>query len=149
MERKRVDASKTISGTHGMVWWNGEACYEIVSFEAKLKPNRETIQQAEEMGEDTKLMGYSGTWSAKLRKLHSRSADVAEAIKAGKDVRVNLTSKIADPDNGGTERIQLSSCWFDELTLQSFEAGKLVEDDYSGGFKDFNYLDRISDPCLD
>ena len=52
------------------------------------------------------------------------------------------------PDNGGTERVQLMSCWLDELTLQAFENGKITEDEFSGGFVGFKYLDTIADPCV-
>ncbi len=48
-----------------------------------------------------------------------------------------------DPDNGGIERVQLMSCWLDELTLQAFENGKITEDEFSGGFVGFKYLDTI------
>lgn len=51
-------------------------------------------------------------------------------------------------DNGGTERVQLMSCWLDELTLQAFENGKITEDEFSGGFVGFKYLDTIADPCV-
>ncbi|MGN0181216.1 MAG: phage tail tube protein [Candidatus Ornithomonoglobus sp.] len=47
-----------------------------------------------------------------------------------------------------TERVQLKSCWLDELTLQAFENGKLAEDEFSGGFTGFTYLDDIADPCI-
>ena len=56
--------------------------------------------------------------------------------------------QLEDPDNGGTERVQLMSCWLDELTLQAFENGKITEDEFSGGFVGFKYLDTIADPCV-
>lgn len=37
------------------------------------------------------------------------------------------------------------SCWLDELTLQAFENGKITEDEFSGGFVGFKYLDTIAD----
>ena len=64
------------------------------------------------------------------------------------DERLSLISKLEDPDNGGIERVQLMSCWLDELTLQAFENGKITEDEFSGGFVGFKYLDTIADPCV-
>lgn len=146
-DRRKPKAGQMISGTHGYLWWNGSIVYETSSFEAKIKSNRETVQFAGEMFEDSKLMSVSGEWSAKIKKIYSRAYEMAQAIKEGKDVRATLISKLEDPDNGGTERIKLTDCWFDELTLQSFENGKIVEDEFGGGFSDFNYLDKIADPC--
>ena len=39
-ERKLPAVGKVISGTHGYFWWNNSICYEITSFEAKIKTNR-------------------------------------------------------------------------------------------------------------
>lgn len=147
MNRKKPAIGKTISGTHGYFWWNGSICYEITSFEAKLKTNRETITFSGDMWEDSKLMSVSGEWSAKIKKVYSRGKEYAEKLANGIDERLTLISKLEDPDNGGTERIQLNSCWLDEVTLQSFENGKLTEDEFSGGFVGFTYLDTIADPC--
>ena len=136
-----------ISGTHGMVWLDGEITYEVASFEVKIKTNRETIQFAGEMIEDSKLMSVSGTWSAKIKKTFSRAKNYSEQIMKGIDPRSNLIGKLADPDNGGTERISITNCWFDELTIQQFENGKICEDELSGGFTGIQYLDAIDDPC--
>lgn len=146
-ERIKPRPGKVISGTHGYFWWNGSICYEITSFEAKLKANRETINFSGDMWADSKLMGVEGTWSAKIKKVYSRGKVYAEKLSQGIDERLTLTSKLEDPDNGGIERIQLTSCWLDELTLQAFENGKNTEDEFSGGFVGFKYLDTITDPC--
>lgn len=101
-----------------------------------------------QMWDDSKLMGVSGTWSAKIKKVYSRGKAYAEKLASGIDERLTLISKLEDPDNGGTERVQLLSCWLDELTLQAFENGKITEDEFSGGFVGFKYLDTIDDPCI-
>lgn len=147
-ERKLPAVGKVISGTHGYFWWNNSICYEITSFEAKIKTNRETINFSGQMWDDSKLMGVSGTWTAKIKKIYSRGKTYAEKLSAGIDERLSLISKLEDPDNGGTERVQLMSCWLDELTLQEFENGKITEDEFSGGFVGFKYLDTIADPCV-
>ena len=48
-ERKLPAVGKVISGTHGYFWWNNSICYEITSFEAKIKTNRETINFSGQM----------------------------------------------------------------------------------------------------
>lgn len=37
MERIKPSPGKVISGTHGYFWWNNDICYEVTSFEAKLR----------------------------------------------------------------------------------------------------------------
>lgn len=147
MARRMPRAGEVISGTHGMAWFDGDITYELTSFEAKIKTNRETIQFAGQMVEDSKLMSVSGTWSAKIKKTFSRAKKYSEQIMKGIDPRSNIVGKLADPDNGGTERISITNCWFDELTLQAFENGKICEDELSGGFTGLQYLDSIDDPC--
>lgn len=147
MDRKKPSVGKVISGTHGYLWWNGSICYEITSFEAKITANRETINFAGDMWDDSKLMGIAGEWSATIKKVYSRGKEVAEKLAQGIDERLTLIGKLEDPDNGGTERIQLDSCWLDELTLMQFENGSIIEDEFSGGFTGFTYLDTIADPC--
>ena len=60
---KKPTAPRVMSGTFGMLYWDGEPVYEVSSFEAKLKVNRETVTFAGEMTEDSKLMGTAGEWS--------------------------------------------------------------------------------------
>ena len=72
MERIKSSPGKVISGTHGYFWWNNDICYEVTSFEAKIKANGETIQFSGDMWENRKLMSVSGTWSAKVKKIYSR-----------------------------------------------------------------------------
>ena len=98
-ERKLPAVGKVISGTHGYFWWNHSICYEITSFEAKIKTNRETINFSGQMWDDSKLMGVSGTWTAKIKKIYSRGKTYAEKLSAGIDERLSLISKLEDPDN--------------------------------------------------
>ena len=34
------------------------------------------------------------------------------------------------------------------ITLMTFETGKIVEEEYSGGFTGYSYSSTISDPCV-
>ncbi len=140
----KIKAKNCISGTHGYLWWDGELIAEITSFEATLKPDTEKVTFAGDMWEDRKLMGLSGEYKIKIKKVYSRAAKIAEAFKKGEDPRAEFTSKLDDPDALGHERISLHNCWFDDLTLQTFESKKITEEEYSGGFTGFDYLDKIS-----
>jgi hypothetical protein len=126
------------------MYWDGELIFEVTSFEAKIKPNRETVTFAGDMISDSKLMSIEGTFTFKIKKVFSRGQiKLAAAFKAGKDPRSQLIGKLADPDAYGSERVVLNNCWFDEVALMSFESGKLAEDEFSGGFTDWFFPDVI------
>lgn len=142
---ERPTAKNVISGTHGHLWINDDICYEVSSFEAKLKMNGEDVFFAGEMMKDRKLQTLEGTWSVKVKKVYSRSKDISTEVMAGRDPRLELTGKLADPDSFGTEMIKISNCWLDEVTIQQFEHGKIAEDELSGGWTGLQYLDHIAE----
>ncbi len=49
------------------------------------------------MWDDSKLMGVSGTWTAKIKKIYSRGKTYSEKLSAGIDERLSLISKLEDP----------------------------------------------------
>jgi hypothetical protein len=137
-------APRVMSGTFGTLYWDGEPIFEVNSFEAKLKLNRESVTFAGDMMEDSKLTGLAGEFSFKLKKVFSRGQiKIAQAIKAGKDPRSQFIGKISDPDAYGSERVVLNNCWFGDVTLMSFESGKLLEEELSGGFTDYDFPDTV------
>lgn len=140
---KKPTAPRVMSGTFGMLYWNGEPVYEVNSFEAKLKVNRETVTFAGDTTEDSKLMGTAGEWSFKIKKVYSRGQELATQIKNGIDPRATFIGKVDDPDAFGSERVVLYNCWFGDLTLASFESGKVLEEEFSGGFTDFDFPDSV------
>ena len=142
---KKPTAPRVMSGTFGMLYWDGEPVYEVSSFEAKLKVNRETVTFAGDMTEDSKLMGTAGEWSFKVKKVFSRGqTKIATQIKKGIDPRCQFIGKVDDPDAYGSERLVLDNCWFGDLTLMSFETGKVLEEEFSGGFTDFDFPDTVA-----
>ena len=68
---------KLIIGKQGYFLLYKIICYLITSFEAKIKTNRETINFSGQMWDDSKLMGVSGTWTAKIKKIYSRGKTYA------------------------------------------------------------------------
>jgi len=65
-------APRVMSGTYGMLYWDGEPVFEVSSFEATLKVNRETVNMAGEIMEDSKLTGIAGEFNFKVNKVFSR-----------------------------------------------------------------------------
>lgn len=137
-------APRVMSGTFGMLYWNGEPVYEVKKFEAKLKVDREDISFAGEMGKDSKLIGMGGEWSFTVNKVFSRGAKaISLEIKEGRDPRCQFNGKVDDPDAFGSERMTLYNCWFGDLDLMNFESGKVINQEFSGGFTDFDFPDTV------
>ena len=65
------------------------------------------------------------------------------SLKKGIDVRIQIISKIDDPDAYGSERLVIENAWFNELTLQKFENAKMIDEEYSGGFTDYYFPDLV------
>lgn len=142
---RKPSAPRVMNGTFGMLYWDGEPVFEVSSFTATLKLNRETVSFAMDMAEDSKLTGTSGEFSFKIKKIFSRGQQkLAMAIKRGIDVRSQFVGKIDDPDAYGSERLVLENCWFGDITLMAFESGKIGEEEFSGGFTDFDFPDTVS-----
>ena len=96
------------------------------------------------MSVDKKTTSYSGTGSLRMYKTNSRMAlKVGEAIRAGKDVRFTIISKVADPDAYGAERVALYNVSFDDLTLADYEARGISRVEAPFTFTDYEMLDTI------
>lgn len=136
-------APRVMSGTHGYVYWDNQIVFEVNSAEATIKTDREDVTFSGDMWKDSKLMGVSGEFSIKIKKIYSRAKALAEAFSKGMDTRSELIYKLDDPDAFGAERVALHNCWFNDLSLLKFENGKTAEDEFSGGFTSFDYLDSV------
>lgn len=95
------------------------------------------------MGKCYKVVGYTGKGSLKMHKVSSYMIKkLAPSIKQGKQVLVELVSKVADPDAIGTERVALHNVLFDSVDLINWGVGKLGEEDYNFTFEDYDLLDE-------
>ncbi len=140
----KVEGKRLINGTFGSVWWDGELLADIESFEAKITIDREEINMAGSLSKDSKVLGWSGEGTMKLKKVYSRAQKkIAMAIKDGQEVRSKIVAKLADPDAFGTQRVVLYNVWFNEVMLMAFEQKAKLEEDIPFGFSDFDFPDLI------
>jgi hypothetical protein len=124
-------------GTYGKVWWDGEEVFEIESFEAKVKVERDGVSFAGSLDSDSKIKGLKGEGKLKIKKVFSRGKrKFLEAYKRGEDIRSQLIGLVKDPDAIGkqSERIVLNNVWFNDLTLMDFELEKKMDEEISFGF---------------
>lgn len=122
-------APRVMNGKWGMVYLDGEPVYETDSYEAKVKIEREDVDFVMQMAKDSKMTGLTGEWSMKVKKVFSRGAQLlSEKIKHGQDVRIQIISKIDDPDAYGSERLVIENALNYLLKKETIlEYGELVE----------------------
>lgn len=144
----KIPGKRVINGSFGQLWWDGDLVFELSSFNAKATANREKVQMAGSLDEDSKITSLTGEGTFKVNKVFSRGLKaLLDAWKKGQDPRSELMGKLKDPDtlNGGAERVVIDNVWFNELTLMDFESGKIGETEYPFGFtvSDADFLDTI------
>ncbi len=142
----QIRGNKTLSGTWGEVWVNGERIFELSKIEQKITANREDVQLGLDV--DSKMTGLKGEFTLTVKKVYTRFWSIVEDMKKGMDTRSQIIAKLADPDavNGQQERYSTDNCWFNDLPIFSAEMGALIEQEFTGGFtpSDMVNLDQIA-----
>lgn len=142
----KIRGNKTLSGTWGEVWVNGERIFELSKIEQKITVNREDVQLG--MDVDSKMTGLKGEFTLTIKQVYTRFWEIFEDMKNGNDTRVQIIAKLADPDaeGGQQERYSTDNCWFNDLPFVGAEMGALVEKEFTGGFtpSDMVNLDKIA-----
>ena len=123
-ESVKPRGNQLCSGTFGKLWIDGSLAGDTTN--------------------DSKLMGVDYEFSYTVRKVYSRGKEIADGHKKGKDTRHTLVARLEDPDNGGYETIQLDNCWYNDVSLMNFETGKIVEEEFSGGFTDYDLTSTMN-----
>lgn len=140
----KFDPSKKINGTFGDLWINDYYLAEVLGLQAKATINKEEVKQTGSLTKGYKVTGVDGKGTVKLNKVSSLFIKLlSDNIKDGKMPTFDIISKLADPASDGIERVKLSGCTFDELTLADWEAGKLGEESYPFTFTSWEILDMI------
>ncbi|MCX7710063.1 MAG: phage tail tube protein [Clostridia bacterium] len=139
-----MEAKRVINGTYGEVWLDDVQVLEAYGLQAKIEKKKEELSICGKPGTETKMIGFTGKGTLKIRKVNSRMGKLmTESLRKGKDVRFQVISKLADPDSYGAERILIKNVSFDDLTLADWEAAKAGAVDVPFTFSDFEYMDAI------
>lgn len=138
------DQRKVINGTFSYLWLDGELIQEAQSLKATVTPKTETISQCGSLVDGTKITGLECKGELKTDKINSRWMNLmSEGLKKGMQQSFTITTKVADPSNGGTERIKLMGCVFTDLTLANWELKKISQDSLNFTFADWEIIDSI------
>ena len=135
---------KTINGTFGSMWIDDYFMAEVTALEAKVSLEKTEVNQVGSLAKGYKVTGIDCKGTIKLNKVTSYFINLlSENIQAGKTTSCTIISKLDDPDSDGAERIKLTGCTFDELTLANWEAKKLGEESVPFSFTGWELLDTI------
>lgn len=141
----KVRGNRTLSGTWGEVWINGDKVFELSKIEMKTSTNREDVQIGIDV--DSKLTGLKGEFTLTTRKVFSRWTEHALELQKGIDKRIQIVCKLADPDatGGQIERYSFDNCWLNDIPIINYEIGAIIEEEITGGFtpSDLINLDKI------
>lgn len=140
-----IRGNKTLSGTWGELWINGEKIFEFSKIEMKVTANREDVQLGIDV--DSKITGLKGEGSYTVKKVYTRAKEILENWKKGMDVRAEVIAKLADPDavGGQIERWACDNVWHNEIPVVNWEKGGIIEEEVSIGFtpSDLQNLDAV------
>ena len=108
----KLRGNRTLTGTWGEIWVDGELIAELSKIEVKVSANREDVQL--DIDVDSKMTGIKGEFTLTIKKAYTRYNKVLESWKKGVDLRSQIITKLADPDatNGQQERYSIDNCWY-------------------------------------
>lgn len=121
----QLQANRTLSGSFASVWVDGALIAELESITLKVKLQREKVQLG--MDVDSKITGYSGEGTMKLKQVYTRFYEVLDEAKHGIDHRCTITTALKDPDAEGAqeERYAISGVAFTELPFINYTVGEV------------------------
>jgi hypothetical protein len=140
-----LNASRTINGTYGYVYHNGQWLTNITKCQLNVDIDKEEVKRAGTRWAAHKVVGLSGKGSISGYKVTSDMVrligQIADDTKGA--YTTELITKLADPEAYGYERIRVKGVQFDNIPLTNFEVGKIVEEELNFTFTGYEFLDAI------
>lgn len=131
-----LDASRTILGTYGQLFIDGEWQTNINHLEANVE-----IQKRE--------LNLSGDPWVRHKKGPLKGSGTMSGFKVTSDMirrgfeKFEIISKLADPEAYGYERVRLMNVMPDRLQLANWTAGEEVTEEIPFTFEEYELLDPI------
>ena len=141
---KEMVAQKTINGTYGEIWINGQKFGNCKSFQAKVTGEYQEMDVAGKSGKSQKWLGFSIAGTITLAKLDSSITSMLLPFwKLHQNPTFTIVGKLADPSAYGAERISLTGVTIDEATLMDFEQKTVKDEEVPFKAEDYDLLDLI------
>ncbi|OOM81792.1 phage-like element PBSX protein XkdM [Clostridium puniceum] len=140
-----VDVNRILKGKDGEMWFNGQLLASLKKIEAKVKGDFEDINLCGDPSTHSVYNGWSGEGSFICLKIDSTVWKlVAEAYKTGVMPPIKIITRLTDKSTGQSERAAIEGITITEFALASFEAKKMLEEEYPFKFSDYEILESIA-----
>ncbi|WP_128893618.1 phage tail tube protein [Longirhabdus pacifica] len=140
-----LDAARTITGTFGEVWHDGQWLTNIKSAEATVEINKEEISRAGTRWVAHKVTSLSGSGSMSGYKVTTNFLEQIGTTANDKfrPFVTELILALKDPDAFGAYRVRLKGVQFDSLPLINYEVGSIVEEEMPFTFTGYEIIDKL------
>jgi len=142
-----LDSFRTINGSYGAVYENGEWLTNFNKMSAKVEIQKQELKLSGDRWVRHKVTGLKGTGTISGFKVTSRMTTLNQAVtldNRAKTTRTELISKVDDPEAFGFERIRLKNVIFDVLQLVEWDAGAVCPEELAFTFEEWEPLDPIA-----
>ena len=137
--------SEVINGTFGELWIDDQYMSEVTKVEAKITLDKQEVNQVGNTAKGYKITGADGKGTITLNKVTSYFINLlSDDMKNGRQTAFTIITSLKDPNSRGQERVRLTGCTFDELSLVNWEAKKLCEEQMPFSFTGWDVLDTIA-----
>ena len=139
-----MNKNRTLTGTSGNVWFNGQLVSTIKSIELKITGNFEEQNFCGDYGTYNVYTGWSGEGSMTWAKVDSVILKLlADAYKTGSMPEIKIITKLTDTITGKSERAAVSDIVITEFFLAKFESKSLLEEEIPIKFSNYEVLETI------
>lgn len=137
-------ANKVLRGKDGDVWVNGALLANLSKIDVKVKADTEDVNFCGDSKTYTVFNGYSIEGTLACKKVDSTLLKiVAEAFKNGIIPDTKIITSLTDKSTGKAERSSIEGIVFTEFILASFEAKKMIDEEYPFKASSFDLLETI------
>jgi hypothetical protein len=137
-----LDATKTLNGSFGKMYHDGEWLTNVTQAEAAGEINKEEILRAgtRTVGHKVTTITYSGSMTGYkiTNALVKKIAQVADDTKGA--FVTELVMKLQDPESADKTWVRLKGVQFDSIPILSYEVGSIVNEETPFTFSGFEYL---------
>lgn len=137
-----LDATKTLNGSFGKMYHDGEWLTNVTQAEAAGEINKEEVLRAgtRVVGHKVTTITYSGSMTGYkiTNALVKKIAQVADDTKGA--FVTELVMKLQDPESADKTWVRLKGVQFDSIPILSYEVGSIVNEETPFTFSGFEYL---------
>jgi len=136
--------NKILKGKDGTMWFNGSELATMVKIDAKVKGKFEDVNFCNDNSTYQSYSGWSGEGTFTCKKIDSTVFKmVADAYKSGVMPTIKIITKLTDVSTGNSERTSIEGVVITEFALASFEASKMLEEEFPFKFSKYDVLETI------